>query len=136
MGRVAREAVIRMRYFIYSNIFIDYLRGYEPTIEALKSYLRGDNTLFISAITNLEVHAGKSITQLEVLENLEQFFSRATPVDITFEIAGIAGDFRRQYQTSVPDALIAASAYSLDALLITRNLKHFQPIKEIRVQSI
>lgn len=125
-----------MRYLLDSDIVIDYLRNYQPTMRSLDNLLKQGDSLFISAITNLELHAGESITKAETLEKINNLFSRLSIVEINAEIAGLAGDFRRIYTTSVPDALIAACACSISAALITKNVKHFKPITEIKITNL
>ena len=125
-----------MRYLLDSDIVIDYLRNYRPTIDKLDNLLKQDDDLFISAITNLELHAGESITQTETLNKINDLFSRLSTVEVNLEIAGLAGDFRRTYKTAIPDALIAACAFSIEAALVTKNIKHFQTIKEIKIKKL
>lgn len=96
---------------------------------------RGDE-VFVSVITNLELHTGESITRAETLSKINNLFNSLSIAEINLEIAGLAGDFRRIYGTAIPDALIAASAFSIQAAVISRNLKHFQPIKEINTKGL
>lgn len=84
----------------------------------------------------LNCTSGTCITKAETLEKINNFFSRLSIVEINADIAGLAGDFRRIYHTAIPDALIAACAYSIGAELITKNIKHFQPIQEIKIQKL
>ena len=87
-------------------------------------------------MTNLELHVGQSITKPETLKKIDELFVFLEVVDITAEMAGTAGDFRRIYGTSIPDALIAASAFYIRACVVTRNVKHFQPIEEIQTKEL
>lgn len=125
-----------MRYLLDSDIIIDYLRDYRPTIEKLENLIKSGDNLYVSAITNLELHVGQSITKAETLQKIDALFALLDTVDITAEVAGIAGDFRRMYGTAIPDAIIAASAYSVQATLITRNIKHFRPVKVIKTRAL
>lgn len=125
-----------MRYLLDSDIIIDYLRDYRPTMIKLDKLIGRGDELFVSAITNLELHTGESITRPETLTKINDLFYHLSTVDINMEVAGFGGDFRRIYGASVPDALIAASAFSIQAAVITRNLKHFKPIKEIKTKRL
>jgi len=40
------------------------------------------------------------------------------------------------YGLAVPDALIASTAISLNAELVTRNLKHYELIEELTIKDI
>ena len=125
-----------MRYLLDCDIIIDYLRGYRPTIRKLEMLLKKGDNLFVSVVTNLELHVGESITQKKTLEKINELFKLLAIVEIDAKIAGLAGDFRRIYHASIPDAIIAACAYQINATLITRNLKHYRSIREIKIKSL
>jgi predicted nucleic acid-binding protein len=50
------------------------------------------------------------------------------------EISKKAGEFKRKYNVSLDDCIIAATAAIQNAKLWTKNLKDFQKIKEIEVE--
>lgn len=51
-------------------------------------------------------------------------------------IARGAGEIRRKYKTKTPDALIASTAVMYQAPLVTRNVRDFKKIKELKVLEI
>ena len=57
-------------------------------------------------------------------------------VPVSEKIASLAGEFlntyRRSHGVELADALIAASAIEIQALLLTRNLKHY-PMPAVRL---
>lgn len=125
-----------MRYLLDTDIIIDYLRDYKPTVKKVDKLFGHGTDLYASVITNLELHAGESITQSSVLQKIDELFNQLSILDISSDVAGLAGDFRRIYKASVPDALIAASAKAVGATLLTRNIKHFSPIREIKIKEL
>ena len=50
------------------------------------------------------------------------------------EIAEEAGRIRREAGIQTPDALIAATALVLGLILVTRNRRHFDPVRRLRVR--
>ena len=50
-------------------------------------------------------------------------------------ISLLAGDIGRRYGLAVPDAVIAATALMNNAELITKNIKDFKKITELRQRS-
>jgi predicted nucleic acid-binding protein len=125
-----------MNYLVDSDIIIDYLRDFKPTIENLDILISGKNSILVSAVTNLELHTGRSITNPKMLAKINTLFSLLKPTDIDFEIAGLAGDLRREYEIGVSDALIAACAILNNCILLTRNIKHYKKVKELKVKSL
>ncbi|MYD85713.1 MAG: type II toxin-antitoxin system VapC family toxin, partial [Acidobacteria bacterium] len=49
-------------------------------------------------------------------------------------VAERAGRIRRETGIATPDALIAATAIEYDLTLVTRNRRHFEPVKQLRVR--
>lgn len=57
-------------------------------------------------------------------------------IPIDSQIARLSGFFKRKYNVSLPDALIAATSYLTNSILVTRNIKDFEKIKEIKTEFI
>lgn len=113
-------------YLLDSNILILYLRKTQEYYELLDN-LAKDDTLFISAITRLEIirgmHEREREDTFDLLESLET-------IGITIEIADSAGELIRAWRTrgmvlEDADAIIAATALNNSLALVTTNAKHF-----------
>ncbi|MFZ5880756.1 MAG: type II toxin-antitoxin system VapC family toxin [Chloroflexota bacterium] len=113
-------------YLLDSNILILYLRKVKAYDELLDT-LAKDDTLFISAITRLEVIRGMRERErqdtFELLDALET-------LDVTSEVADGAGELIRLWKTrgmllEDADTLIAATALAHGLTLVTTNAKHF-----------
>jgi predicted nucleic acid-binding protein len=107
-----------------TDIFIDHLRG----AVALKI---GHHWLHYSVITRAELFAGTAATDLAA-RVLSPF--REIPVDRA--IAERAGRIRRENGLRMPDALIAATALEHRLGLATRNTKHFEPVRGLRIRAL
>jgi predicted nucleic acid-binding protein len=107
-----------------TDLFIDHLRG----AAELKP---GRHRLHYSVITRAELFAGATGTDLAT-RVLASF--REIPVDRA--IAERAGRIRRETGVRLPDALIAATALERKLGLATRNAKHFEPIRGLRMRSL
>lgn len=119
-----------------STVFIDFLRGYEPTVEAFQKSLYGQST---SVTTKLELIIGlntkKDIKHIEsILKNLH-----INVLPITEDISNFAEKILINYYHSrgigILDALIAATAIVYDEELVTRNVKHFDFIPNLKIIS-
>ncbi len=117
-------------YLVDSDILIDYLRGQEHAraflLEANKK-----TTLWISVISLVEVYSGKETKDFQKLNRVEEFLSNFEIVWLSLNIAKRAGELRRDYQKPFADMIIAAGALEYDLRLITRNIKHFDSIKDL-----
>jgi len=81
----------------------------------------------------VEVFAGKDAEKIQKRKLISELLSQFKKINPDNEIFRIAGEFRRKYGVSIPDCIIAATAYSIDADLFTRNINDFKRIREIRV---
>ena len=113
-----------------TNIFVDHLRNYTPSVEFFDTL---ENALF-SAITEAELLAGKQNESDEKREKLLHFLHRWTKIEVTNPISVLAGDISRKHGMDIPDAIIAASALINNAVLVTRNVKDFHDIKDLKLQ--
>jgi predicted nucleic acid-binding protein len=107
-----------------TDVFIDHLRG----AAELKP---GQHRLHYSVITRAELFAGTTGTDLAA-RVLAPF--REIPVDRA--IAERAGRIRRESGLRLPDALIAATALEHRLGLATRNVRHFEPVRGLRIRPL
>ena len=119
---------------IDTNVFVDFLRNYPPAVDFFDGIALRDDILF-SAVTEAELLAGKANDDTEKREKLLHLLYRWTKAPVANPLAREAGDISRQYGLEVPDAMIAATALSHDAELMTRNVKDFRRIPQIRVRA-
>lgn len=103
---------------------MDHLRGharFEP----------GRDRVLYSVVTRAELFAGREVDEEAVRTLLGPFVE--VPVDR--ELAESAGTLRRLTGVSLPDCLVAASALSRGAMLLTRNRRGFDRVPRLRVRS-
>ncbi len=114
-----------------SDIFIDHLRGLKIAEEFFRE---NSDTISFSAISEGELFSGVDCDDREKREDLAHFLAQFDKVAVDNPLVQFAGDLKRQYRLALPDAIIAASALFLDVPLCTRNTKHFEGIKDLRVE--
>ena len=107
-----------MKVVFDSNIIIDFLNGDDRAREAISRYKKS----FISAVTWMEVMIGCNEEESVIARN---FLNSFTIIQTNPEICSLAVDIRKARKIKLPDALIQATCESIDALLITRNIKDF-----------
>ena len=106
-----------------TDVFVDHLRG-------ARRLTLGDEQVAYSVVTRCELFAGRQCEESRVAELLEPFME--IPVDRG--IAEMAGRFRRRHGVRIADALIGATALQHGLTLVTRNVREFEAIPNLRVR--
>lgn len=120
------------RYLIDTDVLIEYLRGSDRAAEFLEQ-VEGD--LLISAITVAELFSGAQGS--DEIEALDEFIMAFEVVPVDEALARAGGELRQEYYAShgvgLADALIAASAKSREAELVTFNRRHYPMVEDVTV---
>lgn len=77
---------------------------------------------FISVISEMELLSYPVLDESEQ-SKIRNFLSAVTVVDLTEEVKTVAIGLRRQHLLKLPDAIVAATALSLGAQLVTNDAK-------------
>ena len=117
------------KFLIDTNIIIDNIGG----------KLHGDAKdfvnkleLIISAVTKIEILGWPGATK-EQLKPLYSLINIAEVLPITDEIIDKTISIRQNKKTALGDAIIAATAIVNNLTLITRNVKDFKNITELKI---
>jgi predicted nucleic acid-binding protein len=76
----------------------------------------------VSIITEMELLSYPNLSQAEE-QQIQSFLSQLLIVNIDGPIKNIAIALRKQYRLKLPDAIVAATAQSLNALLLSNDKK-------------
>ena len=122
------------RYLVDTDVIIDHLRGEENARDFLKRMKEEDAEILYSVITKAEIYAGLHPREEEEVKRLLRSMDE---VGVNGEIAENGGRYKNKFHAShgllLPDALIAASAKRIGAILVTLNRKHY-PMKDIKIK--
>ena len=112
-----------MRILVDSDVLIDHLRGharFEP----------GDDIVHVSTVTRAELFAGRNADEKLVRALLLSM----SELSVDQPIAERAGRIRRTAGVGLADALIAATALEHRLVLVTRNVRHFESVRGLRLR--
>lgn len=110
-----------------TSVLVDHLRGNPPAVAALDEAAGRGHGLVASVMTRVEVLAGMRPTEERATRRLLDILDWIVVDEEIAENAGrLANHFLRSHSGIDPaDYVIAATADRADAILWTRNLKHF-----------
>ncbi len=120
---------------IDTDVLIDYLKGVQPAVVLLDS---GHFDFYYSSWTQKELLAKQGLRDSERQE-IETLLDRLRIVPVDDEIAEKYWSLLKKYEPQglrQADALIVATAWAINAPLMTRNQKHFRFIDEIQLAPI
>lgn len=125
-----------MKFVLDATFLIDHLRGDPAAIARLDAmYAAGDDPI-VTSVTSAEVWSGPRPGAEAAVEQFLTFLEYVHPGPATARLAGSwrAAARRRGANLQTTDALIAATAFDLDAVVLTRNVRDFA-LTPVRVET-
>ena len=117
-----------------TNVIIETLKGDEKTIKIVESI--GLENIAISSVTVMELYFG-AFNKRE-LNKIKKHLKALNIVHFDNDVSELAVNMIESYSKShglqIPDAIIAATALSLEIKLFTLNLKDFRYIDGLKLQ--
>jgi len=120
-----------LRVVLDTSVLVDHLRAATPAAEYLASL---EDRPSCSEISRIEAIQGLRSAERRAAEGL---FALIDWVPVSEAIARRAGELGRRWRRSHPgigvaDLAIAATAEHIEAVVATRNLKHFPMFSDLR----
>ena len=116
-----------MRYTLDTNVVLYLLGG--RLINALPI---GD--FYISVISEMELLSYSAITD-EDASRIRDFLAKVTVVSLSEEVKNEAISLRKKYRLKLPDAIVCATALTVDAALFSNDVQ-LKRVTEINVNSV
>jgi predicted nucleic acid-binding protein len=119
---------------IDTTIAVDHLRGASAAVDLLTALIDTGDDLLANELVRFELLAGIRDKELVAFE---EFCSALLWVEVTEDVARVAGQLARRYRKShsgigAIDYLIAATAIVTDADLLTTNVRHFPMFTKLK----
>lgn len=123
------------RFLLDTDILINWIRGQKWEKELL---LSKEVDFYYSSLTRKELFQYKKISTLE-RKKILYLLHTLREIPVTAPVAAKASQLIQKYKhhsLKPADALIAATAWDKDLVLISKNVKHFSFIGEIRLNQM
>ncbi len=118
-----------------TNIVIGHLKDEPGITAAIRAWRTQGEVFYISTITELELLSLPTLNA-HTIEEIDLFLKSLNIIPVDSVVARIAADLRRRYRLRTPDSAIAATAIFTQSALVTRDVDHFNVIKELKIESI
>jgi len=125
----------KIKFLVDTDVIIDYLKGIKPAKELFRTMEIG---IYCSILTKKELLSKTGISNSE-RKKIINLLSKINVLNIDNDINNKYNQLLLKYgekQNLIADYLIAATAWSKNLPLLTRNSKHFEKIEEIRLGPI
>jgi predicted nucleic acid-binding protein len=122
-----------MRWLLDSNVLIDALAGLPHGVRVLReARQRPEVCVIYSAITRIEVLGFPNLSEQEEAA-IRRLLNEFEEVSISNVVIERTIQIRKSVRIRIPDALIAASAETAQAIVVTRNTADFQRVPGLTV---
>lgn len=124
------------RYVLDASFLIDHLRARPEAVERLRLMYRAGDDPILTDVASAEAWSGWREADVAGIKAFLRYFEFVQPSPETSRLAGI---WRAQARAAgstlgTMDALIAASAFHLDAAVLTRNVRDFA-LTPVRIET-
>jgi predicted nucleic acid-binding protein len=125
-----------VKVIVDTSILIDHLKKRSSGfITLVEKQFSGEIDIYIPFIAIVELFAGEDARQKKARDSMLTTIKGENLIGLTLTSTQIAGELIRKYK-QIPDPvdlIIAAIAIEQEALIATKNRKHFQQIKEVKL---
>ena len=121
-----------MRWLLDSNVLIDALAGLPHGVRVLQEARRSDILVVYSAISRIEVLGFPNLSEQEEA-SVRTLLNEFDEISVSNAVVERTIQIRKSVRIKIPDALIAASAETAQAIVVTRNTKDFQRVPGLAV---
>lgn len=122
-------------YTLDTNSIIYFLNDDPATVPVLQNIFAKQVPLYVSAITEIELFSFSKLTPFNE-QQIDSLLRTVSLIAVDSRLARIAGLIRKTYNLEIADSVIAATALFTGSILLTRNVRDFQKIPNLKLQKI
>jgi len=117
-------------YLLDSNILIGFLNGSQKEINWIMTEKQNGSFLSYSVISKIETLSLYNLSE-DKIQEIEKFFNIFNQAYLSDEIVSLSARLRRNLKLSIGDAIVAATAISKRATLVTNDKVLVKKIKNL-----
>ena len=125
-----------------TTFVVDLIRGKDFVNSFIDKFEQDEEAIYIATpvIMELAKGAGLGVNKVEEKKKIKSFLSSFTILDFDEESAFLAGEIDANLRSEgeiiqIEDIMIGSIALKNNETLITRNKKHFEKIKGLKIES-
>lgn len=122
-------------YTVDTNILIYHANGEAPVVGFLLSQIEKNIPLFLPAIVAVEFFSFPALTAEAALA-FESLFPYLHIIALDYPLARSAAEIRKRHGLSLGDSVIAATAMHTRSTLVTRNIRDFRKVSDLKLLAI
>lgn len=122
-------------YTLDTNAIVYYLKGDKKVVSILDDIFSENFPIYISTITETELFSFSNLTEIEI-KAINEILKTLSIIPLDSNLARLAGLVRSQYRIKTPDSIIAATALFSQTILVTRDIKDFEKIPQLKLLAI
>ena len=122
-------------YTIDTNILIYHINGDRKIARFFLTQFERDISLFLPTIAVVEFFAFPTVPP-EVRAAFESLLPHFRLVSLDYPLSLAAGKLRSDYRLKLGDSVIAATALATGTSLVTRNVRDFKKIPELKIMKV
>ena len=117
-------------YLLDSNILIGFLNGGQKEINWVMAEKQNGSLLGYSIISKIEILSFYNLSEDKIRE-IEIFFNIFNQAYLSDEVVSLSAKLRRNLKLSIGDAIVAATAISKRATLVTNDKALIKKVKNL-----
>ena len=117
-------------YLLDSNILIGFLNGSQKEINWVMAEKQNGSFLGYSVISKIETLSLYNLSE-DKIQEIEKFFNIFNQAYLSDEIVSLSARLRRNLKLSIGDAIVAATAISKRATLVTNDKVLVKKVKNL-----
>ena len=117
-------------YLLDSNILIGFLNGSQKEINWIMAEKQNGSFLGYSIISKIETLSLYNLSE-DKIQEIEKFFNIFNQAYLSDEIVSLSARLRRNLKLSIGDAIVAATAISKRATLVTNDKVLVKKVKNL-----
>ncbi|MEK7062606.1 MAG: type II toxin-antitoxin system VapC family toxin [Patescibacteria group bacterium] len=122
-------------YTFDTNIIIYYLNQDLSVIKKVDKIIESNSIVYFSTLSEVELFSFKELQEGDITR-INDNLNTLNIVPVDSRIARIAGFLRRNINIKIADSIIAATALNTQSILLTRNVKDFNKIPNLKKEQI